>query len=904
MNNDFLAFSNLSDEELIRLVRNRNETAFAELMSRYSPRIWGVISTYSRQHQDAEEIHTDIWMSVWQNITGLKKVDSFGAWLHRIAYNACRRYYTIAKQSRSEIPHLHSEIIEHIDQAAAARFRKAQLIADVKEAVHHLPQKVRSVAELFYLESWNVKDIAAEFTLTEGTVKTKLRETRELLRQEFGVDPSRGGKMAKNADRTHQPIKSSVRETNNIRPKVLNIIQDDPSGNTWGLPENVIVRFGKGDIQDIKLSPDGTCFAVGTGTGLWWYDTATMLPISFWDPGPGIIGSVTFSHDGKLIVIDTADSVLKVLDVHSGDCVLQIEDQDAYGELACSSNGKWVAAAEGDGIVTVLDIQNGTRVAQMDRGNYEFRSNDIWQLEFSPDGNLLAATAGNSEVYNDDDVCLNPDTEGPQTYVWDPKTGKQIIKFAGRHFVFSADSRLIAGAAADEILKNDKRIDRCVSVWDLTTAEQIGYYSGHEDWVDAVIISPCGQFVASSDGTLRVWDLVTATQIMEYPNYDEPFYTEDGRLLALVYLSSSNIIEVWDVENRDKLFEISVGIRRFDFAKSVVIAQAKQLTYTSHTKHTDDELSAYAIAREPKFPWPSPKVMWIDDQTLASTIINNGIMLWNIKNKGRKEPLLKNEHIDYFTVLSSGKILAMDYDDKTKIWDVKNPKKHKVEIITTSVPTEWYHPKVFAPSGDQIAIGGKNGPVSVWNFDKPEHPILLTGHSDEVLSLAFSPDGKQIVSGSKDNTVRAWDVVLGEEIAELPVDRQSDSLSIVFSPCGKLIAGELDNEIRLWSTDDFTTVRVIPQKEVYRRTCPLTFSACSKYLAGATWWHKGWENLAVRIWDISSGEQIHEFRGHTSLVQSMAFSPDSTMLATGCGNGTILVWDIYSCLVQRGFSVN
>ena len=895
MNNDSLAFSNLTDEELIRLVRNRNERAFAELMSRYSPRIWGVISTYSRQHQDAEEIHTDIWMSVWQNITELKKVDSFGAWLHRIAYNACRRYYTIAKQSRSEIPHLQSEIIEHIDQAAAARFRKAQLIADVKEAVHHLPQKVRSVAELFYLESWNVKDIAAEFTLTEGTVKTKLRETRELLRKEFGVEPSRGGKMAKNADRTHQPIMSSVGETNNIRPKVLNIIEDDPSGNTWGLPEDVIVRFGKGNIQDIKLSPDGSCFAVGTGTGLWWYDTSTMLPISFWDPGPGIIGSVTFSHDGKLIVMDTADSVLKVLDVHSGDCVLQIEDQDAYGELACSANGKWVAAAEGDGVVTVLDVQNGTRVAQMDRGNYEFRSNDIWQLEFSPDGNLLAATAGNSKLYNDDDVCLNPDTEGTQTYVWDPKTGKQIIKFAGREFVFSSDSRLIAGAAADETLKNDKRIDRCVSVWDLTTAEQIGYYSEHEDWVDAVTISPCGQFVASSsrDGTLRVWNLEKDSQIMEYTNYDDPFYTEDGRLVALVYLSSSKTIEIWDVEDRDKLFKISIGIGRHDFAKSIAIASVKQLPNSTHIKHSADGTPSFSIASEPEFPWPSPKVMWVDEQTLASTIINSGIMLWDIENKCKKHALLENEWIHHFTVLPSGKILGFEseYENMSKVWDVSKPKKPIAEFTISSVQAEWYHPKVFSPIGDQIAFGSKDGKVYVWNFDNPESPLKIESHRDEIVSLAFSPDGMQIVSGSKDNTARIWDVALGEEIAELPMDRQSDSLSIVFSPCGNLIAGELDNEIRLWSADDFTTVRVIPQKEVYRRTCPLAFSACSKYLAGATLWYKGWENLAIRIWDVSSGEQIHEFRGHTSLVQSMAFSPDSTMLATGCGNGTILVWD-------------
>ena len=893
MYNNFPVLSKLTDAELIQLVQNRNEAAFAELMARYSPRIWGIISANSRQRQDAEEIHTDIWISVWQNISGLKNTDSFGAWLHRIAYNACKRYYTLARQSRSEIPHLHSEIIEHIDQEAAARFRKAQLIADAKEAVHHLPQKVRSVAELYYLESWNVKDIAAEFTLTEGTVKTKLRETRELLRKEFGVDPSRGEKMAKNTERTHQSIKSNHGVTHNMKPKVLNIIAGDPTGNTWALPEDGIVRFGKGDIQDIKLSPDGSHIAVGTGMGLWWYDVASMLPISYWDPGPGNIGSVTFSHDGKLIVIDTVDNVLKFLDVQSGECILEIADQDAYGKLACSSNGKWVAAAEGDGIVTVLDIQNGTRIAQMDRGKYEWRSNDIWQLEFSPDGNLLAATAANSKLYNDDDVCLNPDTEGTQTYVWDPKTGKQIIKFAGREFVFSSDSRLIAGAAADETLKNDKRIDSCVSVWDITSGEQIAHFSGHEDWVDEVTISPCGQFVASSarDGTLRVWNLEKDSQIMEYPNYDDPFYTEDGRLLALVYLSSSNTIEVWNVEDRDKLLEISVGIGRYDLAKSIAIASAKQLPNSSRIKHTDDGIPSFSIVREPEFPWPSPKVMWVDERTLASTIINNGIMLWDIKDKCRKDPVLENEWVHHFTVLPSGKILAMDYDDVTKIWDVNNPEKTLVEFNASAVPTEWYHPCVFAPTGDQLAVGGKNGTVYVWKFENPERPILLSGHNDEIMTLAFSPDGKTIVSGSKDNTARVWDVDMGEDIAELLMETPREPLDIVFSPCGNLIAGELDKEIRLWRANDFTTVRVLPQNEVYRRTYPLTFSPCSKFLAGATWWNDGWDNLAIRIWDISSGEQIHAFRGHNTSVQSMAFSPEGTMLAAGCRNGTILVWD-------------
>ena len=62
----------------------------------------------------------------------------------------------------------------------------------------------------------------------------------------------------------------------------------------------------------------------------------------------------------------------------------------------------------------------------MDRGNTNGKANDIRQLQFSPDGKLLAANAGNPKMYSheDWDQLLNPDTEGEQIYVWDPETGE------------------------------------------------------------------------------------------------------------------------------------------------------------------------------------------------------------------------------------------------------------------------------------------------------------------------------------------------------------------------------------------------------------------------------------------------------------------------------------------------
>lgn len=210
MQYDLLTHSNSTDEELIRLVQTGNELAFLELMSRYGPRISKVVIANSRQRRDAEEILMDIWRAVWENIGGLRCIESFGGWLQRIAYNACKRYYTSTHHSRSGIPHSYANLSDQIDQNAVAHFRETKLRENVREAVHHLPDKVRRVAVLYYLKSWSIKEIHAELGLAIGTIKTRLKQTRELLRKEFGVTPERGRTMSSQREeskRLHPKIK-------------------------------------------------------------------------------------------------------------------------------------------------------------------------------------------------------------------------------------------------------------------------------------------------------------------------------------------------------------------------------------------------------------------------------------------------------------------------------------------------------------------------------------------------------------------------------------------------------------------------------------------------------------------------------------------------------------------------
>ena len=211
MRYDSSTYTDLTDEALIQRVQDGDEAAFAQLAARHSSRIWQLVVFNARQIRDAEEIFQDIWVAVWENIGGLREVSSFGAWLRKVAWTTCRRYYTAKSHNRGEILQSAEQLAETIDRDVLARFRETELRAAVTEAVHHLPERVRTVAVLYYLELWTVNEIAAELGLAAGTVKTRLRQIRSLLREEFGVAEIKGETTMTREKEVAKPIRDKFK---------------------------------------------------------------------------------------------------------------------------------------------------------------------------------------------------------------------------------------------------------------------------------------------------------------------------------------------------------------------------------------------------------------------------------------------------------------------------------------------------------------------------------------------------------------------------------------------------------------------------------------------------------------------------------------------------------------------
>ncbi|MDO9311110.1 MAG: caspase family protein [Nitrosomonas sp.] len=174
--------------------------------------------------------------------------------------------------------------------------------------------------------------------------------------------------------------------------------------------------------------------------------------------------------------------------------------------------------------------------------------------------------------------------------------------------------------------------------------------------------------------------------------------------------------------------------------------------------------------------------------------------------------------------------------------------------------------------------------------EKPILQIDSGGHMAVIRDIFFTQDGNTLISASDDKTVRFWDIENGKTTlmlrGHIGPSNEGKIFAAALSPDNRLLAlgGWFDKSvIRLI---DLASGRVLRLLKGHTNIIEgLAFSADNRFLLS------GSGDFTARIWDVVSGESLHTLTSHRDDIYAVAFSPDGRKVVTGSLDHTLKLWD-------------
>ena len=124
----------------------------------------------------------------------------------------------------------------------------------------------------------------------------------------------------------------------------------------WGLPEGAKARLGKGHINEMQYSPDGTVLAVASSIGIWLYDAAPYKEVALLT-GRYDVMSVSFSPDGRMLASADWNGTIRLWDVATGTHKKTLSGHtNLVTSVSFSPDGRTLASTSWDGTVLLWEL--------------------------------------------------------------------------------------------------------------------------------------------------------------------------------------------------------------------------------------------------------------------------------------------------------------------------------------------------------------------------------------------------------------------------------------------------------------------------------------------------------------------------------------------------------------------
>lgn len=176
--------SEMELNELLELVKNGNEQAFQELYQRFYKKTYYAALKISGNQADAKDIAQETFIQVNKSLPQLQDNKLFVQWLNRIV--ASKASDLFRKNKTTSLPDDHvvfqlkeEERSQFIPEASMRFSSDYELLGYF---LRQMDERYRMVLVLRYFSQMSVTEIASALQIPDGTVKTRLKRGREVLR--------------------------------------------------------------------------------------------------------------------------------------------------------------------------------------------------------------------------------------------------------------------------------------------------------------------------------------------------------------------------------------------------------------------------------------------------------------------------------------------------------------------------------------------------------------------------------------------------------------------------------------------------------------------------------------------------------------------------------------------------
>jgi RNA polymerase sigma-70 factor (ECF subfamily) len=185
-------YQNLPDADLARAAANGDETAFGEIVRRYSPRVFSFSSRFFRRYDLIEEAAQEVFLKAFTQLKNFEGRGSLDGWLTRITVTTCinilraskpQNELTVSDLTEDETAWLENKLA-NVSSVNYQNEEDKLIAADlVNRVLETLPAEDVLVLQMIDGEGASIKEVSATTGWSESKVKIKAFRARRRMRE-------------------------------------------------------------------------------------------------------------------------------------------------------------------------------------------------------------------------------------------------------------------------------------------------------------------------------------------------------------------------------------------------------------------------------------------------------------------------------------------------------------------------------------------------------------------------------------------------------------------------------------------------------------------------------------------------------------------------------------------------